>query len=231
MLGLRKLIQKLKRKSLNTYQSGWNMPTESSPEMRNRPIAYDTVTTPSYLPTEPKEDKRIEKKPVEVVGEITAEEPVMNMQDLDVQIKIVKRRLKALTDLDLKNNDNEKLALAFLKARKKYIKYKNLFKWPITTSAKITDLCSKYKLRSAFLEGYVRNVPTEALDELEKYIDAYQTVTEGRPKVELIIDDGGKETRKDPILLASSPFGRWFYVLGAWDKEIEYVDDIIYKNK
>jgi len=230
MLGLRKLIQKLKRKSLNTYQSGWNMPTESEPVVMNPAITYDTaVPTPEYKSL--KEDTRIEKKPVEVVGEIIAEEPVMNMKDLDIQIKIVKRRLKALTDLDIKNNSNERLALYFLKARKKYIKRKNLFKWPITTSAKITALCSKYKLRSAFLEGYARNVPTEALDELEKYINAYQTVTEGRPKVELIIDDGGKETRKDPILLASSPFGRWFYVLGAWDKEIEYVDDIIYKNK
>ena len=47
----------------------------------------------------------------------------------------------------------------------------------------------------------------------------------------LIIDDGGKETRKDPILLAKSPFGNWFYVLGAWDKEVQYIDDLIYYNK
>jgi len=40
-----------------------------------------------------------------------------------------------------------------------------------------------------------------------------------------------RERKKDPILLASSPFGKWFYILGAWDKEVEIVDDLVYHNK
>lgn len=27
------------------------------------------------------------------------------------------------------------------------------------------------------------------------------------------MDQGGKEQKKDPILLAKSPFGRWYYIL------------------
>ena len=84
----------------------------------------------------------------------------------------------------------------------------------------------------------------EAIDELEKFMKEYEKVSPGtKPVLKLIIDDipekapDGKvkgdsiERKKDPILLASSPFGRFFYILGAWDKEVEIVDDLIYHGK
>jgi hypothetical protein len=71
----------------------------------------------------------------------------------------------------------------------------------------------------------------EAIDEIEKFIAACKKVTDAESEFRLIIDDGGTETKKDPIMYASSPFGKWFYVIGAWDKEIMYVDDIIYHGK
>ena len=82
-------------------------------------------------------------------------------------------------------------------------------------------------------------MPNEALDELEAYLDLYELYREDKPVFKLIIDDApdpvhdgrSQERKKDPILLASSPFGKWWHILGAWDKEVEYVDAIIYHGK
>jgi hypothetical protein len=71
----------------------------------------------------------------------------------------------------------------------------------------------------------------EGIEELEKYAKTYAKVRDDEPCVGLIIDDGGKEQKKDPILIAGSPFGNWFYILGAWDKEVEYIDDLVYHGK
>ena len=131
----------------------------------------------------------------------------------------------------MKVND-EREALRFLMARKKYLKNKELFPWPVATFPKIEALCKKYKVRTVDFDGFYKNIPMEAVDELELFSKAYHTVEkEYKPMLKLVIDDGGKEDKKDPILLASSPFGRWYYMLGAWDKEVQIVDDLIYKGK
>ncbi len=71
----------------------------------------------------------------------------------------------------------------------------------------------------------------EALEEVDKYIKVCEKVRDDKPVFRLIIDDKGKEMKKDPILLALSPFGKWYHFLGAWDEEVKYVDDIIYNGK
>jgi len=82
---------------------------------------------------------------------------------------------------------------------------------------------------------YYSTIPKEAIDELEKFVHAYSKVSKLKPVLKLIIDDTPKSPergkKKDPILLAGSPFGKWFYILGAWDKEVEIVDDLVYNNK
>jgi hypothetical protein len=177
-----------------------------------------------------KEDTRIEKKPVEVVNEILDEKPVIVTKDLAGQIKAVEKRIKVFKEQGCGLSD-EILALKYLKARQKGMKHWAKFNWAATTDVKVRELCSKYKLQVVGFQSYSRNVPMEAVEELEKYMAAYECVSEDKPELKLIIDVGGKEQKKDPILLASSPFGRWFHVLGAWDKEVEYVDDLVYKGK
>ncbi len=241
MLGnLMKWIKKLKKNAKQTYVSGYQeMPTESAGtssqgwHINSTPTImqvnqYDEVN----MKAQEVKDTRIEKKPVDVVKEIIGEQPVINLVDLKKQIKVVERRARLLEEeLNVKPND-EKLALQYLRARLVYKKYESQFRWAITTNELIDKLLSQYKLRSVSFQGYYKNVPMEAIDELEKFIRAWRNIIKkGEPELRLIIDDGGKEQKKDPILIASSPFGRWWYVLGAWDKEVEYIDDIIYKGK
>lgn len=176
-------------------------------------------------------DNRIEKKPVDVVNRIIAEKPSMDLNDLDRQIRIVQRRRDIMEEVN-GNIRDEDMALIFLKSRQKYRKVEKLFTWAVTTQDLIETLCKEYKVMCADFAGYSRNVPQEGLDQLELYFEAWhRVVPDKKPTLKLIVDQGGKEQKKDPILLAQSPFGNWWYILGAWDKEVEIVDDLVYQCK
>jgi hypothetical protein len=228
-------VKSLRRKSSPAYDipspvgspintlSSWNYQT---PSVGNYAVAYATDTGGNKLP----EDKRIEKKPVDVVNNIMAEKPSMDLNHLDIQIKIVKRRLEIMKEIG-GNTRDEEIALTFLKARQKYNKVGKLFGWAVTNQEKIEQLCKEYKVMCTEFARYSRNVPQEGLDQLEKFFEAWNQVSDKKPAIRLIVDQGGKEQKKDPILLAQSPFGNWWYILGAWDKEVEIVDDLVYHCK
>ena len=221
----RKILNML-RNSKNLFKNMWN-------EGPARNITFsDNITWEGSTGSKSEEDKRIVKKPVEIFEQIIGEEPKINLENLDGQIKLVKERMKVLEQhtrgVDLKH---EKIAIDYLKARKKYEKYKDLFKWAITNKDMIDKLCKKYKVKKVDFNLYYRNIPKEGVDEIKKFGEALQNVSNNDPTFELIIDDGGKEQKKDPILLATSPFGNWYYILGAWDKEVEIVDKLIYGGK
>jgi len=239
MLGnLVKWIKGLRKKSHPAYISTFqDYGTSSQVYM---PSSTSVVVNESWGTSQPTvyekekelpKDERIVKKPVEVVKDVIAEEPKMNLIDLKKQIRLVERRKRCLEEECKVTPSDEIEALKYLKARLKYLKYAKLFRWAITTNEKIAELLKTYKLSNVGFRSYFKSVPMEAIDELEKFMNAWKKVSNTEPDLRLIIDDGGTETKKDPILLASSPFGKWFYVLGAWDKEVQYVDDIVYKGK
>lgn len=213
-------IKKIRRKSLPLYRTGWSGDSYIS-------IEGDAVWTSGKK----KKDKRIVKKPVEVFKEIISQIPKINLTGLAEQIKIVEKRKDFMeNELEIQCQD-EVEALNFLKARKKYIEYKDEFKWSIATLSAVEKLCEKYKLRVVDFKNYYKNVPMEGIEELEKFLKAYRKVRNDEPVLKLVIDYGGKEQKKDPILLASSPFGKWWIILGAWDKEVAVVDELIYRGK
>lgn len=241
-----RLLKKLKRRR---GLSNFMVPEGSMPSTSNW-VSYNTLSDPlsfasnmtvrearvfDIAGTAVKDlpDLRVEKKPVEIVSEIVAPEPVLALTDLKRQITIVETRLKILRRFG-GNIGDETMALRYLNARTKYAKYKKLFPWAITTEALVSELVKKYKVSVRGFGGYSRNVPIEATNELEKFGKAWEKVVDDdtlQPALQLITDYDGTETKKDPILLASSPFGKWWYILGAWDKEVEIVDEIIYKGK
>jgi hypothetical protein len=242
---LTRLIKKLRGTSHPAYLSGYidtssgtglgqtNAATISVTNWVNAPVqSNEPVSGGSYKDTSV--DGRVEAKPVDVVKELNTENPIINLGDLKAQIKEVEKRIKILKKQKVTPND-ENEALTYIKARTKYKKYEKLFNYQITTNKLVEDLTQKYKLQRVNFASYYKTVPTEALDELEKFVKACGKVSSVDPEIKLIVDDGGKEHKKehkkDPIMLGKSPFGRWWYILGAWDKEIKYVDDIIYNGK
>ena len=226
-----KTIKQLREQKKNRYlyRSGWDLGGI------NGLIRIEDMITDSKEQKK-KEDKRIDKKPVDIHNEIVSKEPKMDLTNLDEQIKIVKHRADILRDyIGGDRPEDEDEALGFLQARKGYIKYKDKFNWAITTFDLVDKLCKKYKVKVVSFRQYYSTIPKEAIDELEKFVHAYSKVSKLKPVLKLIIDDTPKSPergkKKDPILLAGSPFGKWFYILGAWDKEVEIVDDLVYNNK
>ena len=195
-----------------------------TPELINRLTASELEGVKAASKEQP--DVRIEKKPVEVVAEIIAPTPILQLNDIKGQIEIVQNRLDVLRRYKGQTND-EVNAIRYLKARLKYEKYKDMFPWAVTTNELISKLLNKYKLADRSFGGYSKSVPNEAIEELEKFGKAWNKVMHEdiEPALKLITDYTGPETKKDPILLAESPFGRWWYVLGAWDKEVQIVDE------
>jgi hypothetical protein len=228
--------------SYNRAQYTSNIINDSNQYYRlsDRMIASDDgVNDEIYINREKKRiQERINKKPVEVYQELFEETPKIDTTGIKEKIKLVKKRLEYLTFLGGQTSD-EKTALKYLNARDKFDAHGHLFIWPTTTREKINELCSKYTLEDVNFNMYSKTIPMEAIYELEKFINAWNKVTKKgeKPEPHLIIDDGpksrsdGGERKKDPILYVGSPFGKWYYVLGAWDKEVQYVDEIIYRGK
>lgn len=246
LAALKKLMRKLGVRKNHDYD--WALPQQSATPEVSRFTSFNTTSTATLydsvnamslggtldaVKVDKIEDLRIEKKPVEIVNEIIAPDPVLRLNDLPYQIKAVEARLKVLRKFR-GNTSDEEWALRYLKARQHYEKKKKMFTWPLSTDELINALIKKYKVSNNGFGGYSRNIPLEATAELEKFGKAWDQVVDDERHVaelRLITDYGGKETKKDPILLAASPFGRWWYVLGAWDKEVEIVDEIIYNGK
>lgn len=240
-----KFLKKLLKKSQPLYRSGWEMSsdsyvsvTSSAPPLQ---IGSVSITEQGLVDMTKKKEKtkKLAVKPVKLWKQIISEIPKINLNNLDKQIKIVQERRRVLKEHLELNTDDEDEALIFLKARKKLLKKpKHDFKWAVTNIKKIKELCDKYEVDYVDIRAYYKTLPNEAVKELDKFMKEFKKYSNAEPVIKLIIDDEpeeGKtqsaERKKDPILLASSPFGKWFFILGAWDKEVKIVDDLIYNFK
>src|SRR3972149_1728129 len=165
-MSLATLIKNLRRKARRTYYSGRVMmdATQKTP-----PGSWGSAS--SNEKGERTVDSRLAKKPVEVVSELLSEVPSVDLTDLSKQIKVVERRKRVLEEQDLLCPD-EKRALAYLNARKNYAKVKHLFRWQVTNDSLMEKLCRTYKVRVVPFSAYYKNVPMEAIDEIEKFVHA-----------------------------------------------------------
>ena len=194
-------------------------------------VGTSTAETSSMIKT----DERKELKPIEVFKELTAEKPNLDLSNLESKIKAIKKRIDFMKDDLGAAAIEEQNVLSWLEARKKGVKAKIMsqFDWPVTTTEKLSDLLKKYKLTETTFNEYSLAVPQEAIDEMEKYVNLCRKVTKDEPEFILVIEDTPvqKTKHRDPIVLATSPFGKFLHVLGAWDKEVEIMHELYFKGK
>jgi len=218
-----KIFDRFKKRKLSNYRSMWS---STQP--------FIAINSDWNTSRNEKEDKRLEGKPVEVWEQLKTIPADLDFSNLDQKITVIKKRIKVIEDnmKDIPSDEYE--VLGYLEARKKYKQNINLFQWPITTDEMVKDLCAKYKLKTARFEEYYTLIPEEGINEIGKYRHACRQIRKENPVFSLIIPDKKEEPlsrHRDPILFSSSPFGRWNYILGAWDKEVAIVDDFIYNYK
>lgn len=169
-------------------------------------------------------DAREAKKPVDVVQELdTVPMPwSVDEESLDDKISLFKDKDKLSNQRYAK--DQIQGFIKRLENRKKYKQHLNFFSsFPNTTDEKIDALLDKYKLDMEKSELFVPTFPKEAIDVMKKYADVCAKITDEAPVFYVIAEEKDfKEKRKklDPILLVQSPFGFYWQILGAWDKEM-----------
>lgn len=196
----------------------------------------DSSTTGNNLGRAIRVDPRETRKPIEVWNELKqVDTPIVDCADLDAKIKIIKDRIKTLSEYaGTQDLQEEYEVLGYLEARKKYAKLGKLFAYPTTNEDLLRALCKKYKLMVAPINQYSGTMPQEAIEELKKVTAACKKIRSDKPIVRLVVPENEPQVQKkkrDPILLVSSPFGKWDYICGVWDMPVEIVDEIIYDGK
>lgn len=118
-----------------------------------------------------------------------------------------------------------------LENRKKIAEFKDIVaKFPHTTSELIGKIINNNDhLRCAPIGGFVPDMPKEAVEAMKEYIKFCIDLCNKKPIFYIIAkheDFQKKSMRRDPILLAQSPFGFFWQILGAWDEEMVYLGDL-----
>jgi len=105
-----------------------------------------------------------------------------------------------------------------------------LEKYPHTTSLLINEVVEAHSnLRCKLAGEFIPDMPTEAVEAMEEYNEMCKKVSGKTTHFYVVADKkdfGEVARRRDPILLAQSPFGFFWQILGAWDEEMIYLGDL-----
>ena len=118
-----------------------------------------------------------------------------------------------------------------LKNREKIDKVKNVVdKYPHTTSLLLNQVLENHKnLKFRKAEDFIPDLPVGATRSMKEYNDMCQKLCKKDTHFYIIAEQKDFERvqkRRDPILLAQSPFGFFWQVLGAWADEVKYIGDL-----
>lgn len=118
-----------------------------------------------------------------------------------------------------------------LENRKKYSQFKGFYdEFPYTSTQKISELVKEHgHLRLGEVSQFLADMPKEAVDVMKRYTEQTKKLCEKKPVFYIIAkkkDFEKTEKRRDPILLAQSPFGHFWQILGAWDEEMLLIEEL-----
>lgn len=173
-------------------------------------------------------EQRIAIKPIDVRRELESEPSPWTMEGLEDKIALLRRKGNVTTQHYSKSELDS--LVERLENRKKYNEFKEFFgQFPNTTDVLIDKLVNKYKLEMKSSDLFVPEFPKEAIDVMEAYSEKVVALC-GKKSVYYVIAEEGdfkkKYERRDPILLVQSPFGFYYQILGAWDKEMLILSEL-----
>lgn len=118
-----------------------------------------------------------------------------------------------------------------LENRRRIDEFKEILeKYPHTSSAKVNDvLKDNSHLICNLATEFVPDMPDEAVEAMDEYNEMCLELTGLKTHFYVIAaqeDFQKKDRRRDPILLAQSPFGFFWQILGAWDEEMIFLGDL-----
>lgn len=177
-----------------------------------------------------RKDTRVEAKPKDVEVELDKIPTPWNTKDkeLDAKIALLNDKTK-LVNQRFVNAQIDGMCKR-LQNRKHYHEEHDFYeRFQNTNDEKIDQLLKKYKLEVHKSELFVPSFPKEAIDVMTEYTEVTQRLTKEKPVFYVIAEHEDFEKKRkvnDPILLVQSPFGFYWQVLGAWDKEMILLSEL-----
>ena len=172
--------------------------------------------------------KKIAVKPKEVLGELETIPTPWTLSNLDDKIEVLKYKRELITQ-HYSKREVEGL-IERLENRKKWGKFKSFFdEFQNTTDEKIDILLEKYDLVMKTSDLFVPEFPDDAIAVMKKYTDNMMKLCKKKPVFYVIAEpEKFKKAyeKRDPILLVQSPFGFYWQILGAWDKEMILLSEL-----
>lgn len=158
----------------------------------------------------------------------------VNEKFINEQIEDFKDKLSLLKaeEYDMRNGVNEvSSVLIRMENRKKYEEVKDFFEeYPYTTTSRIDEVIKKHDyLKIGQIAQFVADMPKEAVKAMKDYNQNTDKICQKQAVFYIIADKKDFQRtnqRRDPILLAQSPFGHFWQILGVWDKEMLLLESL-----
>jgi len=171
---------------------------------------------------------RITIKPIDVIGELQTVPTPFSVSYLDEKLSVLESKAELITQ---KYAKQEVTALIErLTNRKKYAENKVFFdQFENTTQEKIDILLEKYELAMHPSDIFVPEFPDDAVKIMKDYTKKVKAISDKKPVFYVIATaDMFKKVdgKRDPILLVQSPFGFYYQILGAWDREMLILSEL-----
>jgi hypothetical protein len=194
-------------------------------------ISFDGMSGGSDEDSSNKTDKKPKKiavKPIDVVNELETIPTPWTLSNLQDKIEILEYKRDLITQKYSKRE--VEAMIERLENRKKWDKFRKFFDgYQNTTDEKIDDLLDKYDLVMKTSDLFVPEFPDDAIQTMKSYTDNMMKLCKKKPVFYVIAEpDKFRKAyeKRDPILLVQSPFGFYWQILGAWDKEMMLLSEL-----
>lgn len=213
------------------WQAGNNImpPVNDMPDNGQNPMLVTELTINAGTAQEKVVGRVVGVKPKDVLKELETFAGAEIIENIDAKIAVFKMRKELVVGGNYAKN--ELIGMEFrLENRKKWADFKDFYsQFDNTTSGKIQDLVNKYKLVLKGSDLFIASFPDEAISIMKEYKEQTIKLCGKQPYFYVIAEASSfKEEyrKKDPILLAQSPFGAYWQILGAWDKEMILLEEL-----
>jgi hypothetical protein len=183
----------------------------------------------------PKPVIKIAVKPKDVLHELERMPTKFSLEGLDDKIGMMQDKIRLITQAQTRKE--AEVLLEMLTNRKKYydkaadgqIFWQYFAQFDSTHDGNIKKLLDKYKLVMEPADIFIPELPKDASDVMTQYTVKFEELTKKLPRLFVIANEESFKkvyAKRDPILLAQSPFGFYYHILGAWDQEMLYLPEL-----
>ena len=172
---------------------------------------------------------KIKLKPIDVLVELETVPTPFSLTNLEDRIFVLKDKEKLITQKYAKREMGH--LIERIENRRKYAEHKVFFdSFQNTTDEKIDILLKNHNhLIMKTSDIFIPEFPDEAIKVMKDYTEKTALICNKKPVFYVIAEeDKFKKAyeRRDPILLVQSPFGFFWQILGAWDKEMLLLSEL-----